>query len=613
MEILNEFSEQYYRILEAIIDSPFYTDNPDRACLYVAPIDTLNDLTFSNSSQVSQAISRLRYFDERAGKNHLFFNFIPNEQHLLSLDLGKAMIAGGGFDTFAFRQRFDLSVPTFSPLSEQFPLQNRTFVNHVLNKNRKWTLLVTQFNLANREQQAILKRFEADKSVRVLLLTNQCRNHNPVRFRCSLNKKLAFNYTQILQSAKFCLITRTRHLASTLLSDALMYGCVPVIAVDDMVLPFSEKLDWARFSVKVHEKQLDNLLNLLKSIDNAALFEMRRQAMLIWYRYFSTIDRITITSLFLINERIFPHTALPKSEWNELSWSLLDGHLESSANSHSDASANGHLELSANGHSGPSANSQTGVHLNQLAEKFNQPVENYHNSSYFYPRLDVIRSKPASLNVKSPNQGFTAVILAYDRMESLLGVVRMLANVPSCVKILIVWNNQNKPPPSADEFFHLLNSNWAKQIKIPIQIVVTTENKLSNRFYPFFEIETDCVLAIDDDITMLNADELEFTFQVWREFPDRLVGFPSRVHRYDKQTNRWRYESEWTNDVSMILTGAAFYHKVLETYLFLIFLIGLIGVIGLNLKLKIHLSSSSTTICTHSKCRLRYENGSTKI
>lgn len=74
------------------------------------------------------------------------------------------------------------------------------------------------------------------------------------------------------------------------------------------------------------------------------------------------------------------------------------------------------------------------------------------------------------------------------------------------------------------------------------------------------------MLAIDDDITMLNADELEFTFQVWREFPDRLVGFPSRVHRYDKQSNRWRYESEWTNDVSMILTGAAFYHKVLQSY-----------------------------------------------
>lgn len=25
---------------------------------------------------------------------------------------------------------------------------------------------------------------------------------------------------------------------------------------------------------------------------------------------------------------------------------------------------------------------------------------------------------------------------------------------------------------------------------------------------------------------------------------------------------KWKYESEWTNEVSMVLTGAAFYHKV---------------------------------------------------
>lgn len=40
-----------------------------------------------------------------------------------------------------------------------------------------------------------------------------------------------------------------------------------------------------------------------------------------------------------------------------------------------------------------------------------------------------------------------------------------------------------------------------------------------------------------------------------------LVGFPSRTHVWDNQTQRWRYESEWTNQISMVLTGAAFHHK----------------------------------------------------
>jgi glucuronyl/N-acetylglucosaminyl transferase EXT2 len=51
-------------------------------------------------------------------------------------------------------------------------------------------------------------------------------------------------------------------------------------------------------------------------------------------------------------------------------------------------------------------------------------------------------------------------------------------------------------------------------------------------------------------------------YEVWREFPDRIVGFPSRTHVWDNVTLQWRYESEWTNQISMVLTGAAFHHKV---------------------------------------------------
>lgn len=85
---------------------------------------------------------------------------------------------------------------------------------------------------------------------------------------------------------------------------------------------------------------------------------------------------------------------------------------------------------------------------------------------------------------------------------------------------------------------------------------------MSNRFFPFDEIETEAVFSLDDDIIMLTPDEVEFGFQTWKEFPERLVGFPSRSHFWDNATQRWRYESEWTNEVTMVLTGAAFYHKV---------------------------------------------------
>ena len=45
------------------------------------------------------------------------------------------------------------------------------------------------------------------------------------------------------------------------------------------------------------------------------------------------------------------------------------------------------------------------------------------------------------------SQGFTAVILTYDRLESLFKIIQQVSLAPSLAKVLIVWNNQQKPPP----------------------------------------------------------------------------------------------------------------------------------------------------------------------
>lgn len=50
--------------------------------------------------------------------------------------------------------------------------------------------------------------------------------------------------------------------------------------------------------------------------------------------------------------------------------------------------------------------------------------------------------------------------------------------------------------------------------------------------------------------------------QVWTEYPEHLVGFPGRVHFWSDKEKIWKYNSEWTNNISIVLTGAAFYHKV---------------------------------------------------
>ena len=167
-------------------------------------------------------------------------------------------------------------------------------------------------------------------------------------------------------------------------------------------------------------------------------------------------------------------------------------------------------------------------------------------------RVTQHQMRPAPALPVQSEQGFTAVILTYDREKSLFQVIKRISQVESLVRILVIWNHQSKSPPPAE--------SWPR-INKPLKVIQTSSNKLSNRFYPYDEIETECVLSLDDDISMLTVDELEFGYQVWREFPDRIVGFPPRTHVYDNVTGQYKYESEWVNDVSLVLTGVSFYHK----------------------------------------------------
>lgn len=171
-----------------------------------------------------------------------------------------------------------------------------------------------------------------------------------------------------------------------------------------------------------------------------------------------------------------------------------------------------------------------------------------------YSEWNDVKSFPNFISILGAPKhlGFTAVILTYDRIAALFKLVQKIASTESLTKIIVIWNNQKKrPPPSED---------WPKLTK-PLIVRETRANLLGNRFYPFEDIETEAVLALDDDINMLTTDELEFAYQVWSEHPDRLVGFPARLHTWDNNQTQWKYDSEWMNEISLVLTGAAFYHK----------------------------------------------------
>ncbi|KAK3099014.1 hypothetical protein FSP39_025286 [Pinctada imbricata] len=472
-------SQEFQEILETIADSPFYTDDPTRACLYVPAFDTLNQNTV-RQDEIGQLYALLPWWN--SGTNHLIFNMLPGSMPdystVLEVNTGKAVLAGGGFSTWSYRRTFDVSIPVYNPLLDYSVIRQKSYL-----EKRKWLLISAQTGL-HKEYTDVM--WEVARKETKFLIVDRCKegSQRSISKRCGNDKQ--YNYPQILQDSTFCMVVRGARIGQTAFSDALMAGCIPVVVADGYVLPFSEVIDWKRAAVIIREDNLHTVMDVLKSFTMERIYDMRRQVLFLWENYFSSMRAITMTTLHILNDRVFPYSGRKYEDWN--------------------------------------------VIPNKLSVR----------NPLFLPLIP-----PSS-------QGFTAVILTYDRLESLFKVILQVAHVPSLAKVVVVWNNQVKQPPPM--------TAWPN-IGKPLKVIKTHQNKLSNRFFPYHEIDTECILALDDDIVMLTSDELEFGYEVWREFPDRLVGFPSRVHLWDNSTTKWRYESEWTNAISMVLTGAAFYHK----------------------------------------------------
>lgn len=402
----------------------------------------------------------------------------PDFNTVIDVNTADALVAGAGFNAQTYRFGFDFSIPFYSPLLAEYTKNTKD------DDERVYFLIAPQLNMFGYHRRMMQEIVLEDSNNNILLL-QKCTQEifedkissSPELIdrdiRCTFPGNSPVEYPEILEHGTFCLVIRGFRLAQPSLLEAMAANCIPVIIADNIILPFQEIIDWTLASVSIREADLHSISSVLKSISATKINELQKQGRFLYEKYFKNLETIVMSMLDELNDRVFPHLALPYSSWN----------------------------------------------MPNLPNAAQNPL--------FLPLM------------ASKSQGFTAVILTYDRVDSLFTLIQKLSLVPSLHKILVIWNNQKKAPPNISLF---------PKIQKPMKVIQTKFNKLSNRFYPYPEIETEAVLTIDDDITMLTPDELDFGFEVWREFPERIVGFPSRTHVFEN--NEWKYESEWTNEVS---------------------------------------------------------------
>ncbi|KAG9283741.1 exostosin-1a [Astyanax mexicanus] len=504
----DKISESYQSILASIEASRFYTSDPGQACLFVLSLDTLDrdQLSPQYVHNLKAKVQSLSLWN--GGRNHLIFNLYsgtwPDYTEDLGFDIGQAMLAKASISTENFRPNFDVSIPLFSKDHPRTGGDRGYLKYNSIPPFRKYVLVFKGkrylTGIGSDTRNAL---YHVHNSEDVVLLTT-CKHgkdwqkHKDARCDKDNAEYDRYDYKEMLHNSTFCLVPRGRRLGSFRFLEALQAACIPVMLSNGWELPFSEVIDWNTAAVIGDERLLLQIPSTVRSIHQDKILSLRQQTQFLWEAYFSSVEKIVLTTLEIIHDRVLQHVGRSNLMWNSLPGGLFT--------------------------------------LPQYSSYLGHFPFHY-----------------APLGIK-PNPKFTAVIHAVTPLVSqsqpILKLLVAVAKSQYCAQIIVLWNC-DKPLPA--------KHRWPATPQ-PVVVIEGESKVMSSRFLPYSSIVTDAVLSLDED-TVLSTTEVDFAFTVWQSFPERIVGYPARSHFWDANKERWGYTSKWTNDYSMVLTGAAFYHR----------------------------------------------------
>lgn len=230
----------------------------------------------------------------------------PYYNSVVDLNTSRAIIAGSGFNTWTFRHGFDISIPVYSAVAET--------IDSTQPEQKKYLIVSAQLNIPHNYLQELQNIASSSND---LLLLERCKtdvmDHSK---RCEYTTGRLFEYPNILKDGMFCLVVRSARLTQAILMDIMASQCIPIVIADSVVMPFNSHVDWNKLALFIPEDNIKNLVKIVHSVSNERRGELYWQLRWAFDRYFASIEKITLTALEIINEKVFALEGRTYEDWN---------------------------------------------------------------------------------------------------------------------------------------------------------------------------------------------------------------------------------------------------------------------------------------------------------
>ncbi|CAG7824964.1 unnamed protein product [Allacma fusca] len=572
---------QLYNILS---ESEQLVTDPLKACIFVVVVESCDDY-------MKNIIPQQLPHWSGDGRNHIIWLHCggnPYDKSFIKPPeatnvMGRAMIVSENFGKFFFRRNFDMvvshwekAIPSGEVWSHLPPLvpAKRKYLATYLGGETDPEVQTEFLKIQQQDPFSFVFQFSCDPPMKrneidegTKRLSSLCEN-DLLRTRLLLDS----TFSIILLPPDNMDVVTTKILQLRLY-ESLKHGSIPVIIGTRFMPPFNEVIDWSKMILILPVSRITEMHYMLKSFPDSDLLEFRKNGRLAFESYFSSLQRVVETLLATFRTRIgiapLPYIDLPSP--NVFNDTFKPLKLDSFTQDPEEEENLGPIEPPYPSPSFSSNFSLTSLQKYDLWNSHYQPFKSFPFSPWDQPMPSEAKFRGSSIGFRPiaggaggsgkefseslggnyPKEQFTVVMLTYEREQVLMNSLQRLFAVPYLNKVVVVWNSPLMPAPDL---------KWP-DIGVPIHVVRTEKNSLNNRFLPFDVIETEAILSIDDD-AHLRHDEIVFGFRVWRENRDRIVGFPGRFHAWDLNYGGWLYNSNYSCELSMVLTGAAFYHKI---------------------------------------------------